>query len=239
MMLISGSAGVGKTALVGEIHRSVAQKNGFFISGKFDQLRHNIPYSALVQALRGLTREVSAEGQSGMERWKSRIRAALGPNGQLVTRVIPELEQDDRPATPAAGNGSAGVPQPLHCRFTGFHRPFSVKKTIRWLFFWTTCSGWTPILLNWWNGSLRIRRGNLMLFLGAFRDNEVEADHRLTISCEVIKKSGQPVQTILLKPLNPDDTSHNCSPIPATAVLRRQIRWPRSWCAKPVAIPSL
>ena len=29
MVLISGSAGVGKTALVGEIHRSIAQKNGF------------------------------------------------------------------------------------------------------------------------------------------------------------------------------------------------------------------
>ena len=63
MVLVSGSAGVGKTALVGEIHRSVAQKNGFFISGKFDQLRHNIPYSALIQALRGLIREVSAARQ--------------------------------------------------------------------------------------------------------------------------------------------------------------------------------
>ena len=97
MMLVSGSAGVGKTALVGEIHRSVAQKNGFFISGKFDQLRHNIPYSALIQALRGIIREISAEEKSGMERWKSRIRAALGPNGQLVTQVIPELEQGSVP----------------------------------------------------------------------------------------------------------------------------------------------
>ena len=46
MVLVSGTAGVGKTALVGEIHQSVAQKNGYLISGKFDQLRHNIPYSA-------------------------------------------------------------------------------------------------------------------------------------------------------------------------------------------------
>ena len=97
MVLVSGSAGVGKTALVGEIHRSVAQKNGFFISGKFDQLRHNIPYSALIQALRGIIREISAEEKSGMERWKSRIRAALEPNGQLMTRVIPELEQGSVP----------------------------------------------------------------------------------------------------------------------------------------------
>ena len=64
------------------------------------QLRHNIPYSALIQALRGLIREVSFEDKSGMERWKSRIRAALGPNGQLMTRVIPELEQMIGPQPP-------------------------------------------------------------------------------------------------------------------------------------------
>ena len=53
-----------------------------------------------------------------------------------------------------------------------------------------------------------------LLFLGAYRDNEVEADHRLSISCEVIKKTGQPVQIIPLKPLNPENISqllvHTC-----------------------------
>ena len=106
MVLVSGSAGVGKTALVGEIYKSIAQKNGFFISGKFDQLRHNIPYSALIQALRGLIREVSVEDKSGMERWKSRIRAALGSNGELVTRVIPELEQVIGPQPPLPEMGA-------------------------------------------------------------------------------------------------------------------------------------
>ena len=106
MMLVSGSAGVGKTALVGEIHRSIAQKNGYLISGKFDQLRHNIPYSALIQALRGLIREISVANKSGRERWKSRIRAALGPNGQLVTRVIPELEQVIGPQPPLPEMGA-------------------------------------------------------------------------------------------------------------------------------------
>ena len=124
MMLISGSAGVGKTALVGEIHRSVAQKNGFFISGKFDQLRYNIPYSALIQALRGLTREIPVEDKSGLERWKNRIRAALGPNGQLITRVIPELERMIGPQPPLPEMGALESRQPLHCRFTGFHLCF-------------------------------------------------------------------------------------------------------------------
>ena len=65
-----------------------------------------------------------------------------------------------------------------------------------------------------------------LLFLGAYRDNEVDADHRLMISCEVIKKTGQPLQTIPLKPLNPENISqllvHTCHCRPEEAN-----RWPR------------
>ncbi len=127
MVLVSGSAGVGKTALVGEIHRSVAQKNGFFISGKFDQLRHNIPYSALIQALRGLIREVLVEDKSGMERWKSRIRAALGPSGQLMTRVIPELERMIGPQPPLPEMG----PLETRNRFTAVLLDFEVEFFVK------------------------------------------------------------------------------------------------------------
>ena len=53
-----------------------------------------------------------------------------------------------------------------------------------------------------------------LLFLGAYRDNKVDAGHRLMISCEMIKKSGQPLQTIPLKSLNPENISqllaHTC-----------------------------
>ena len=213
MMLVSGSAGVGKTALVGEIHRSVAQKNGFFISGKFDQLRHNIPYSALIQALRGLIREISAEGQSGMERWKSRIRAALGPNGQLMTRVIPELEQVIGPQPPLPEMGALETRN----RFTAVLLDF----------IYVFCEKTQPLViflddLQWVDADTlklveRIAQHperKPLLFLGAYRDNEVEADHRLMISREVINKTGQPLQTIPLKPLNPEHISqllvHTC-----------------------------
>ena len=213
MVLVSGSAGVGKTVLVGEIHRSVAQKNGFFISGKFDQLRHNIPYSALIQALRELIREVSAEDKSGMERWKSRIRTALGPNGQLMTQVIPELEQMIGPQPPLPEMGA----QEARNRFT----------TVLLEFISVFCEKTHPLViflddLQWVDADTlklveRIAQDperKPLLFLGAYRDNEVDAGHRLMISCEVIKKSGQPVQTIPLKPLNPDHISqllvHTC-----------------------------
>ena len=213
MALISGTAGVGKTALAGEIYQAVAQKNGFFISGKFDQLRHNIPYSALIQALRGLIREVSAESKSGMERWKSRIRAALGPNGQLMTRVIPELEQmiGPQPSLPEMGALEA------QNRFT----------SVLLAFISVFCEKSHPLViflddLQWVDADTlklveRIAQHperKPLLFLGVYRDNKLDAGHRLTTAIEVIKKSGQLLQTIHLKPLNPENISqllvHTC-----------------------------
>ena len=129
MVLVSGTAGVGKTALVGEIYQAVAQKNGFFISGKFDQLRHNIPYSALIQALRGLIREVSVANKSGMERWKSRIRAALGLGGQLVTRVIPELERIIGPQLPLPEMGALEARNRFTAVLLDFISVFCEKNT--------------------------------------------------------------------------------------------------------------
>ena len=213
MVLVSGPAGVGKTALVGEIHQSVAQKNGYLISGKFDQLRHNIPYSALIQALRGLIREVSAEGKSGMERWKSRIRAALGPNGQLITRVIPELEQVIGPQPPLPDMGALETRN----RFTAVLLEFIdlfCEKTHPLVIFLDDLQWVDADTLKLVERIAQDPERKPLLFLGAYRDNEVEAGHRLMISSEVIKKSGLPVQIIPLKPLNRENISqllvHTC-----------------------------
>ncbi len=213
MVLVSGSAGVGKTALVGEIHRSIAQKNGYLISGKFDQLRHNIPYSALIHALRGLIREVSVEEKSGMERWKSRIRAALGPNGQLMTRVIPELEQMIGPQPPLPEMGALEARNRFTAVLLDFISVFC-EKTHPLVIFLDDLQ-WVDVdTLKLVERIAQDPERKPLLFLGAYRDNKVDAGHRLTAAIEVIKKTGQPLQTIPLKPLNPENISqllvHTC-----------------------------
>ena len=220
IVLVSGTPGVGKTALVGEIHRSVAQKNGWFISGKFDQLRHNIPYSALIQALRGLIREVSIANKSGMERWKSRIRAALGPSGQLITRVIPELEQVIGPQPPLPDMGALETRN----RFTAVLLEFIdlfCEKTHPLVIFLDDLQWVDADTLKLVERIAQHPERKPLLFLGAYRDNEVEAGHRLMISSEVIKKSGLPVQIIPLKPLNRENISqllvHTCHSHPEEA----------------------
>ena len=50
VILVSGYSGTGKSALVRELYKPITKQNGYFLSGKFDQLQKDIPYSALVHA---------------------------------------------------------------------------------------------------------------------------------------------------------------------------------------------
>jgi serine/threonine protein kinase len=88
MMLVSGYAGVGKTALVQELFKPITAKHGYFIWGKFDQFRRNIPYSAIVDALQKLVQQLLGEPNEQVEVWRSRLLSALGSNGQIIIDVI-------------------------------------------------------------------------------------------------------------------------------------------------------
>jgi serine/threonine protein kinase len=54
IMLVAGYSGIGKSVLVKEIYKSLSEKKGYFISGKFDQFQRNIPYSVVVNVFKEL-----------------------------------------------------------------------------------------------------------------------------------------------------------------------------------------
>lgn len=92
MALIAGYSGIGKTSLVREIYKPMAGVGGHFISGKFDQLQKNIPYSAFVAAFRELVEQLLTASETLLGDYRRRILDAVGNNGQVITRVIPEIE---------------------------------------------------------------------------------------------------------------------------------------------------
>ncbi|NES98131.1 MAG: AAA family ATPase [Desertifilum sp. SIO1I2] len=58
LLLVAGFSGIGKTAVVNEVHKPITQQNGYFIKGKYDQFNRNIPFSAFVQAFRSLMEQI-------------------------------------------------------------------------------------------------------------------------------------------------------------------------------------
>lgn len=91
-MLVAGFSGIGKTAVVNEVHKPIVRQHGYFIKGKYDQLRRNIPLGAFVQAFRDLMGQLLSESERELQIWKTKILSAVGENGQVLIEVIPELE---------------------------------------------------------------------------------------------------------------------------------------------------
>ena len=92
LVTVAGYSGVGKSALVGEVRQPVIEKQGYFISGKFDQYQRDIPYAPLMQALRELVQQLLAESEERIADWRRQIQAAVGLNGQVIVDVLPQLE---------------------------------------------------------------------------------------------------------------------------------------------------
>jgi predicted ATPase/signal transduction histidine kinase len=92
LVLVSGYTGVGKTALVREIHQPVSERYGYLVEGQFDQLKADIPYHAWIEAFSEFVNILLTENISQLEAWKSRILDAVGDNGRLITDVLPDLE---------------------------------------------------------------------------------------------------------------------------------------------------
>ena len=92
LMLIAGSSGAGKTAIVNEVQKPITCQRGYFINGKYDQLQRNVSLSAFIRAFRELVRLLLSESDSQIEQRREQILAALGRNAQVLIEVIPELE---------------------------------------------------------------------------------------------------------------------------------------------------
>src|SRR3982074_389103 len=89
LVLLSGYSGVGKSAVVNELHKALVPPRGLFASGKFDQYKRDIPYATLAQAFQSLIRPLLSKNETEVSQWRDALRAALGPNGRLIADLVP------------------------------------------------------------------------------------------------------------------------------------------------------
>jgi PAS domain S-box-containing protein len=200
MMLVSGYAGVGKSALVQELYKPITARRGYFISGKFDQFQRDIPYSAIAQALQKLVQQLLGEPEEQVQQWRSRLLTALGNNGQLMIDVIPELALVLGQQPPVPEVGATETQNRFHLVFQQFIRVF--------------CSEKNPLVIFLddlqWIDSATLKLIELMLLdeqiqslvlIGAYRDHEVNAIHPLMLALDNLRKQGAQFQHIILEPL--------------------------------------
>jgi PAS domain S-box-containing protein len=204
LVLVSGYSGIGKSSVVNELHKVLVLTRGLFASGKFDQYKRDIPYSTLVQAFQSLVRPLLGQSDAELASWRDALLEAMGPNGGLMTDLIPELKLviGDQPPVPELEPRQAQRRfQLVFRRFIGvFARPEHplalFLDDLQWL------DAATLDLLEDLLTSSDLRH---LMLIGAYRDNEVDAAHPLTRKLDAIRQAGARVQEIRLVPLARDD----------------------------------
>lgn len=200
LVLVSGYAGIGKTSLVNEVHKPISRRRGYFISGKFDQFKRNIPYASLTQAFQELMRQLLTESDEKIAIWRAKLLNALGANGQVIIDVIPEVERviGAQPAIPQLGSSESQ--NRFNRVFQQFLRAFSQPEQPLVIFLddlqWADLPSLKLIELMATNPE-----SQYLLILGAYRDNEVSSTHPLTHSLRQTQQSGAIVRNIILQPL--------------------------------------
>jgi predicted ATPase/signal transduction histidine kinase/GAF domain-containing protein/tRNA A-37 threonylcarbamoyl transferase component Bud32 len=200
LMLVSGYSGVGKSALVQEIYKPITQKQGYFISGKFDQFQRDIPYTAIVSALQSFVRQLLMEPESQLQQWRDRFLTALGANGQLMVDLIPELELIIGKQHPVEAVGSTEAKNRFNAVFQNFIRALCSYDRPLVIFLddlhWADLATLKLIERMMTNGELRS-----LLLIGAYRNNEVNSTHPLMLTLEQLKREDIAIDQITLTPL--------------------------------------
>ena len=179
LVLVAGHSGIGKSALVHAVHAPVTERHGYFISGKFDQLRLTVPYSAFVMALKDLVAQLLTESDEALTAWKDNLLHALDGNGQLVIDVIPEVRHILGPQPEISELNPSESRNRFKFVFRNFIRVFCQPEHPLVLFLddlqWVD-----PASLALIDTILTDDDSHHLLLVGAYRDNEVDASHPLT-----------------------------------------------------------
>ena len=204
MLLVAGSSGIGKTAVVNEVYKPITRQQSYFIKGKFDQLNRNLPLSAFLQALQDLIEQLLSESEAAIANWRSKILTAVGDSGQVLVEVAPTLERiigPQPPAFPLSGSAAQNrfnhLIQQLIAVFASPQQPLVI---------FIDDLQWADL------ASLQLIKSLMtqphLLLLGAYRDNEVSSAHPFMLTVADLKKAAATVNTLTLQPLSAADI--NC-----------------------------
>lgn len=201
LLLVAGHPGVGKSALINEINKPILAKRGYFITGKYEQFRKDVPYSSIIQALQSLAKQVLAESRDMIEIWKGELLKVISPNGRIITDVIPEFELiiGKQPDIPALGLEQSQ--NRFNLVFKNFIKVFARMEHPLVVFLddlqWADQA--SLILIK---NILLDPDINFLLIIGTYRDNEADFSQNLMAVIDELIEKGVPVKTIRLRPLS-------------------------------------
>ncbi|MBF0359792.1 MAG: AAA family ATPase [Oligoflexia bacterium] len=200
---VSGPSGIGKTSLIHEVHRPIVASFGLFMSGKFEQFKRDVPFSALKQALEELSKQLLMMKEEDLVHLKSQLEKNLGVYGRVITEFVPKLEvvfgklpELDR-LTPAEAMNR------FNLNVLKFFQVIATRKHPVVMFIddlqWADSAS-----MNLFKTLLFSDEIKHLLFIGAYRDNEVDSQHPIIHIINDFKEKKLPLEIIDVAPLEKD-----------------------------------
>jgi predicted ATPase/signal transduction histidine kinase/CheY-like chemotaxis protein len=200
LVLISGPSGVGKSSLVFELQRPCAVRGVRFIAAKFEQHSSDVPYAAVIDALRELSLDVLAGGSQQIEDDRQRIAAAASVNAALLCKLIPELCLILGPQPPPGELPAGEIEKRLRA---ALHRCFAAFGTrARPMLIFLDDIQWSDASSVELLGDLAIDTDLRHVALVATYRDDVEPLHPLRRSLERMSAAGVAVEELALGPLS-------------------------------------
>ncbi len=204
---VSGPSGIGKSAIVGELHKAIVQRQAFFVSGKFGHMEQSLPHHVLIQAFSALFEQILAEPEEILTEWRKKIINTVNPNGKIITDIIPIAKH-------LIGEQPELIQLPAKERQNRFNTVFYnlcwmfAKKEHPLLFFFDDLQ-WADATTLALIENLILNAPKFMCLIGSFRDNEISKTHQLSGIKEKLDNSNIPldITEIKLKPLNHEYTN--------------------------------
>ncbi|MCF4967265.1 trifunctional serine/threonine-protein kinase/ATP-binding protein/sensor histidine kinase [Nostoc sp. CMAA1605] len=221
LVLVAGASGVGKTAVVNEVHKPIVRQRSYFIQGKFEQLQRDIPLFAFVQAFKDLIGQILSESDAQIQTWKTQILSALGEQAQVIIDLIPDLELilGEQPAVTVLA-GSAAEHR-LNLLLQRFIQVFTANERPLVLFLddlqWADAASLKllQLLMSPSESTLKVSESHLsenshsgLLLIGTYRDYEIIPGHPLELTINEMLKSGDSLQIMTLATLTFGDLTH-------------------------------
>jgi predicted ATPase/signal transduction histidine kinase/CheY-like chemotaxis protein len=202
---ITGYAGIGKSALVHDIRNKLSLEGGLFAAGTVDQFQRNLPYSALTQALEGLSRRLREDEEDAGPGWTEPLKAALGDDFVLLQVLSPSLMK-------LSGHAGVALPRGLDAAELR-SRYYKATKVLLQRF----ARRGAPLVLcvddlQWADPATLDVLEHLMadatlqhvLLLLIYRDNELDAQHPLHPMLQRLQQEGRAPLQLRLGPLDED-----------------------------------
>ena len=178
LLFVTGHSGIGKTAFVKEFTNKLVRQKAYFIEGKYEINKQDIPYSAFVKAFNEFVTQILSDTEKNFLLWKTAIRNAVGPNGAILTEVIPSFELiigEQLPVQPLNGLDAQNRFNFVFCnllsRISSTKRPIVIfLDDIQWI---------DMASLSLARSLMRSKQIKGVMLVGALKPSEMKTNHYL------------------------------------------------------------